>query len=241
MSGHGWVTPNADGMKARCGGPGMCSVCMAEQASVDAGKPRFKFDDETIDGVPKWLYFRCRSHNHYCKVALRPHRQQLLLHPTSQVRSSRRRSARLLFRPLPRKRRQKSSSRQSRMCCPKPLAVPHCGPRPTRAIPARPSRSASATPKAEVLHRTTRRPRSGTSALRRAELFRQPSASARFTKRGLASRRTSTPRAGIIWTPPRRAAPRRCTISPCSMPGVKVPLKVAPSGPVHVPPVAGSP
>ena len=76
MSGHGWVTPNANGMKARCGGPGMCSVCMAEQAEVDAGKPRFKFDDETIDGVPKWLYFRCRSHNHYCKVALRPHRQQ---------------------------------------------------------------------------------------------------------------------------------------------------------------------
>jgi len=30
MSGHGWITPNADGTKARCGGPGMCPECSTE-------------------------------------------------------------------------------------------------------------------------------------------------------------------------------------------------------------------
>lgn len=30
MSGHGWVNPLPSGAKARCGGPGMCSVCAAE-------------------------------------------------------------------------------------------------------------------------------------------------------------------------------------------------------------------
>jgi hypothetical protein len=34
MSGHGWVTPNADGSVARCGGPGLCPQC-----SVEAGRP----------------------------------------------------------------------------------------------------------------------------------------------------------------------------------------------------------
>lgn len=29
---HGWVTPRADGFRARCGGPAMCPVCQAEQA-----------------------------------------------------------------------------------------------------------------------------------------------------------------------------------------------------------------
>lgn len=28
--GHGWVTPNPDGSKARCGGPTLCSVCQQE-------------------------------------------------------------------------------------------------------------------------------------------------------------------------------------------------------------------
>lgn len=31
MSGHGWVTPNEDGSKARCGGPAICAVCWREQ------------------------------------------------------------------------------------------------------------------------------------------------------------------------------------------------------------------
>ena len=33
MAGHGHVTPNPDGSKARCGGPALCSVCAREAAS----------------------------------------------------------------------------------------------------------------------------------------------------------------------------------------------------------------
>jgi len=29
-TGHGWVYPRPDGMKARCGGPAMCSTCAAD-------------------------------------------------------------------------------------------------------------------------------------------------------------------------------------------------------------------
>lgn len=32
MSGHGHVFPNADGTKARCGGPGICPQCSQEYA-----------------------------------------------------------------------------------------------------------------------------------------------------------------------------------------------------------------
>ena len=42
MSGHGHVTPNANGTMARCGGPAICSVCareMAVQEIRDAGEP----------------------------------------------------------------------------------------------------------------------------------------------------------------------------------------------------------
>lgn len=35
--GHGHVTPNADGSKARCGGPGVCDVCSREYAAVHQG------------------------------------------------------------------------------------------------------------------------------------------------------------------------------------------------------------
>jgi hypothetical protein len=34
LSGHGHVTPNANGMKARCGAPGLCAECRAEQADA---------------------------------------------------------------------------------------------------------------------------------------------------------------------------------------------------------------
>lgn len=30
MSGHGWVKPNPDGSKARCGGPAICPTCRSE-------------------------------------------------------------------------------------------------------------------------------------------------------------------------------------------------------------------
>lgn len=34
MTGHGHVTPNADGSKARCGGPGICYECSREQVAT---------------------------------------------------------------------------------------------------------------------------------------------------------------------------------------------------------------
>jgi hypothetical protein len=37
MSGHGHVTPNPDGAKARCGGPGLCGAC-ARELAVKEGK-----------------------------------------------------------------------------------------------------------------------------------------------------------------------------------------------------------
>lgn len=36
MSGHGWVMPNKDGSKARCGGPALCKQCAAELQQVRA-------------------------------------------------------------------------------------------------------------------------------------------------------------------------------------------------------------
>ena len=38
MSGHGHVTPNPGGLKARCGGPGLCSECASEQAALVLGQ-----------------------------------------------------------------------------------------------------------------------------------------------------------------------------------------------------------
>lgn len=34
LAGHGWVTPNADGYRARCGGPSICPVCQREKATA---------------------------------------------------------------------------------------------------------------------------------------------------------------------------------------------------------------
>ncbi len=34
MSGHGHVTPNANGFKARCGGPAICEECARELAGL---------------------------------------------------------------------------------------------------------------------------------------------------------------------------------------------------------------
>jgi hypothetical protein len=39
MSGHGWVVPNPDGSKARCGGPALCSACATEQAATKGEPP----------------------------------------------------------------------------------------------------------------------------------------------------------------------------------------------------------
>lgn len=40
MSGHGHVTPNADGSKARCGGPSSCRECASELAASVAAKEK---------------------------------------------------------------------------------------------------------------------------------------------------------------------------------------------------------
>jgi hypothetical protein len=37
-SGHGWVWPNVDGSRARCGGPGICLECAADRAALQAGR-----------------------------------------------------------------------------------------------------------------------------------------------------------------------------------------------------------
>lgn len=52
MSGHGHVVPNANGLKARCGGPAICSVCALELVEehaaawmhVGAADPRLVLD-----------------------------------------------------------------------------------------------------------------------------------------------------------------------------------------------------
>jgi NTP pyrophosphatase (non-canonical NTP hydrolase) len=36
MTGHGHVTPNPDGSKARCGGPGICAACSREAVFVNS-------------------------------------------------------------------------------------------------------------------------------------------------------------------------------------------------------------
>lgn len=38
-TGHGHVTPRPDGVKARCGGPGLCNQCSRELAASDWDKP----------------------------------------------------------------------------------------------------------------------------------------------------------------------------------------------------------
>lgn len=46
MRNHGWVTPNPDGSKARCGGPKICKVCAIELAQKNGtptmSKPEWK-------------------------------------------------------------------------------------------------------------------------------------------------------------------------------------------------------
>jgi hypothetical protein len=39
MAGHGHVTPNPDGSKARCGGPLICAECARELAAVSQPRP----------------------------------------------------------------------------------------------------------------------------------------------------------------------------------------------------------
>lgn len=44
-SGHGHVYPNADGSKARCGGPALCSLCAKDLAALQQAE---KFAQDTM-------------------------------------------------------------------------------------------------------------------------------------------------------------------------------------------------
>lgn len=46
MSGHGHVIPNPSGLKARCGGPGLCPECAAELKELEASRPT---EDELVE------------------------------------------------------------------------------------------------------------------------------------------------------------------------------------------------
>lgn len=59
MSRHGHVTPNANGLRARCGGPAICGVCQREQASIGKFLMDTKFDTHSPDG-DTWAREFCR-------------------------------------------------------------------------------------------------------------------------------------------------------------------------------------
>ena len=54
MSGHGHVTPNANGLKARCGGPGICNTCAQEfvRQHYKASNPEPEQKYETVSDTP---------------------------------------------------------------------------------------------------------------------------------------------------------------------------------------------
>jgi hypothetical protein len=52
MAGHGHVTPNPDGSKARCGGPAICAECAREAAQLAADTP----------ARPPGIYIHPRTH-----------------------------------------------------------------------------------------------------------------------------------------------------------------------------------
>lgn len=55
---HGHVTPNTDGSKARCGGPGVCTECSLEarQKKTDKiSKQKWNLPHETTEIMDKWV------------------------------------------------------------------------------------------------------------------------------------------------------------------------------------------
>ncbi len=46
--GHGWVIPNPDGSKARCGGPALCPVCAREALPGQGPTPDAPITDEEL-------------------------------------------------------------------------------------------------------------------------------------------------------------------------------------------------
>ena len=57
---HGWVTPNTDGTKARCGGPALCRTCQAEAEALclNAGYQQQKTGVDGSAGRMDYLYDR---------------------------------------------------------------------------------------------------------------------------------------------------------------------------------------
>lgn len=54
MSGHGWVTPNADGSVARCGGPKICKECQRE-AGIIEGRQKLQESLKAVEEPqPDW-------------------------------------------------------------------------------------------------------------------------------------------------------------------------------------------
>lgn len=59
MSGHGHVTPNADGSRASCGGPGLCADCSREAGVAYAlAAPQITADGKTHKCVACPIEFR---------------------------------------------------------------------------------------------------------------------------------------------------------------------------------------
>jgi hypothetical protein len=50
VSGHGHVTPNADGSKARCGGPAICPTCAIEAGTQKVKESKSKPPDSASCG-----------------------------------------------------------------------------------------------------------------------------------------------------------------------------------------------
>lgn len=48
MNGHGWVVPNPSGIKARCGGPGICPVCQREEAALKSKRREATMSDDEL-------------------------------------------------------------------------------------------------------------------------------------------------------------------------------------------------
>lgn len=63
--GHGHVRPRPDGVKARCGGPGLCAACAREAAAVSADRPAPPAPDTVTDDVVE--AFRTGLYVHFCE------------------------------------------------------------------------------------------------------------------------------------------------------------------------------
>jgi hypothetical protein len=54
-TGHGWVVPRDDGMKARCGGPALCPECKRDQQSILASQVDPLLQSDSDQSWLKWF------------------------------------------------------------------------------------------------------------------------------------------------------------------------------------------